>query len=136
MADWLEVEAALALLGGERRSPTAWIVTLQGRSEDRQQRVLVSLERMQPDLDFARIFSPLSMLSGLRADVAIRLLGQMTVGMTGFNPVDDDDGMVGIGTIVPLSCLDLSGPGFPLYLSILAQAADGVEAQLSDVDYF
>lgn len=136
MAGWTEVCHAIERLGAERLSPDVWRVTLRGSSEERRQQVLVMRELMQPDLEFVRVMSPVSALSDLHADVALRVLGQMTVGMIGHNPSDDGAGLVCIGTTIPLSCLDLSGTDFLLYLTILANAADGVEEQLGGVDLY
>lgn len=134
MASWSDVSAVAASHGGERLSESMLQFNIQGKGVGRRQKVFMSYELMPPDFEFVRIESPIGIMSELEPEAALRGLGQLQVGALTYTPVPNsamDDGIVGIGTTMPLALVDLTEPlVLMLYINILAQAADNVEQQI------
>ncbi len=96
-------------------------------------------EVLPPDFELIRIMTAVAMLREVHAEPVVRGLGQMQIGCLAFSPhfnssgEPTDEGTLNLGTVIPLTLLDLTQPEkFLLYLAILAKGADGLEAQLED----
>lgn len=142
MAHYEQFCEIAASFGAERLSPDVWRFGLPGRETERTQDVFVFREVMPPDMEFLHVKSAFAPLAGTNCDQVLRNFGQMTVGFIGHNPVFDDqgnqeDGLLTLGTSLPLAALDLTDPlPFLLYLNILGRAADGLEQMVVGGDGF
>lgn len=131
MATWLEVGQQLLQIGGQQLNETMWRVDLQGCEPSRTQQVFVSYEVMKPDFEMLKVLSPVAPSSLVDVEGVVRMLGGLVVGNIGYTPTGSADGLVHIGTTIPLALLDLTSPQlFLVYLAMVAQAADGFERQL------
>ncbi len=136
MATWRDIEA-LQLPLAERVSDSMWMMNLEGCEPDRQQKVFLTHEVLKPDLDIIRISSAIALASEIDAEAVVRGLGDMLIGGLSCSAYGENDGIVSLGTTLPLMFLDLSESAFfYVYLSILARDADRVEKGIFGTDRF
>jgi hypothetical protein len=131
MATWHEVESVVQLLPSKKLNDTLWALDLSIYNSDRTQQVFVAYEVIQPDMEFVTINSPLAQIRCMNMEAIVRNFGALNIGSLSYVPFDEDDGMLCIGTNLPLSILDLSQREiFLTYLSVLAKAADTIRIQI------
>jgi hypothetical protein len=130
MAKWQDIES-LYIPGAEQVSDSMWMINLDGCVEGRRQKVFLSRDVIKPDLAIIRISSAFGLVSELNIEAVLRGTGDMLIGGLTHSPYGDDDGIVSLGTSLPLMFLDLTEAAFfYVYLGILARAADRLEMQI------
>lgn len=108
-----------------------WVFDLPVADPSGTNRVFLSHEIVPPGFELARVNAPIAVINSVDADFAVRNLGQLLVGALTYSPRFDEggtpvDGILSIGTVIPLEVLDLTDPThFLLYLSLLARSAEG-----------
>lgn len=132
MATWSEVESAVQSLPSKKLNDTMWMLELSIDGTDRTQQVFLAHEIVKPDMAFVKVTSPLAPAQLLNIEAVVRSFGSLNVGSLSYVPFNESDGILCIGTSMPLGVLDLSQPHtFLLYLYVLARAADNIKAQIS-----
>ena len=129
MTTWPEVAAAVATIDGVQLSDTAWRLDPQ-TSFGKAHVIFVSLEVLQPDMQFLRLFAPVA-ADHVDGERVLSTMGSRVIGSIIFSPFRDKQprgGFVGLGASIPLAILEVSNPTmFHLYLYSLANAAEGIE---------
>lgn len=140
MATYHEFCGLAGRFGGRQLGADVWIFDLQGRGEDRAQKVAVFYEVMPPGgIEFLQIKSAFALISSVDCEQIIKEFGQLNVGAIGYNPRSDSqgnpvDGFVTISSSFPLAAIDLDdATSFFLYLHLLGQAADTLEQKFDSL---
>lgn len=131
MATWSEVGSAVQALSAKRLNDTMWGLELPIDGTDRTKQVYVAYEIIEPDMAFVKITCPLAPIQLLNVEAVVRNFGSQIVGSLSYVPLNQGDGILCIGTSIPLDVLDLSQPKmFLLYMFVLSTAADNIKAQI------
>ena len=99
---------------------------------DVRQQVYLMYELMKPDLEFVKIASPVGVLPLVNLREMLWDHGSLTIGGFQCIPTSDVDGILTLGTSIPLPLLDLSEPSvFLLAMNVLAGASQRVSREIS-----
>jgi hypothetical protein len=132
MATWSEIEAVTQFIPSKKLGDNMLALEISIDNTDRAQQVVLTLERIEPTMTLLKVNSPLSMAQNLNVEAVVRSFGSLNVGSLSYIPFPDGDGMLCIGTTLPLDVFDLSQPEqFLLYLFTLGKTADSIRAQVS-----
>jgi hypothetical protein len=80
MVTWGEVEQAISVLMGKKLNETMWMVELPIGETGRKQQVFVAYEVVQPDMELAKVESPIGFTQNLSIEEVVCNFGDLTIG--------------------------------------------------------
>src|ERR1019366_2900846 len=131
MTKWDDICRVASAFGATELSATAWMFEMHG-SATAMQKVFVSYEVMEPDLEFIQLRSPIAGIDGADCDAILGEYGQLLVGSMGYVPTwkevgTEVDGWLALISTIPLALLDLSDEAnFLIYCNLIARAAEEI----------
>lgn len=132
MATWSEIETVTKFVPSKKLGDNMLALEIPIDDTGRTQPVVLTRERIEPTMTLLKVNSPISMAQNLDVEAIVRSFGSLNVGSLSYIPFPDGDGMLCIGTTLPLDVLDLSQPEqFLFYLFTLGKTVDSIRAQVS-----
>lgn len=138
---WIELRGLLINAGARQLSSTVVLMEIPRGDTGRSQQVSIVYEVIEPDYEIIRFHSPFGRLDSVVATDVVKHVGQRLIGALGYTPAnvenDQGDGILSIGSSIPLMMIDTKDAGSVLlFIALLAGAGDRLEEQWTGGDVY